>query len=165
MVGRKLKDDRGVTRYAMSTTQTDRVIKDRQLQTTEVFCTVLDTMAARHRRLRFARHAILVIAGLLVVLFFVSSLMSFSNTSQSARTPIETTGPFVILLLFVFLIVYKRFMWIRNDLRPFALCKLGYCTCCGYPLEGLTPEPDGCTVCPECGAAWRMPTGIEATDA
>jgi hypothetical protein len=30
------------------------------------------------------------------------------------------------------------------------------CAACGYDLHGLTPEPDGCTVCPECGAAWRL---------
>lgn len=29
------------------------------------------------------------------------------------------------------------------------------CAVCGYALEGLNIEPDGCRVCPECGAAWR----------
>lgn len=33
-------------------------------------------------------------------------------------------------------------------------CRL--CLCCGYDLEGLTPESDGCTVCPECGGAWAL---------
>ena len=31
------------------------------------------------------------------------------------------------------------------------------CLTCKYQLSGLHPEPDGCTVCPECGAAWRLP--------
>jgi len=31
------------------------------------------------------------------------------------------------------------------------------CPACVYSLDSLTPEPDGCTVCPECGAAWRLP--------
>ena len=31
------------------------------------------------------------------------------------------------------------------------------CGPCGYSLTGLAPDPDGCTVCPECGAAWRLP--------
>ena len=30
------------------------------------------------------------------------------------------------------------------------------CPCCAYPLEGIEPEEDECTVCPECGAAWRL---------
>lgn len=31
----------------------------------------------------------------------------------------------------------------------------GLCGACGYPLDSLEPEADGCAVCPECGAAWR----------
>jgi hypothetical protein len=30
------------------------------------------------------------------------------------------------------------------------------CLACLYDLSGLPPEPDGCTVCPECGAAWKL---------
>jgi hypothetical protein len=29
------------------------------------------------------------------------------------------------------------------------------CASCAYDLGAVEPEPDGCTVCPECGAAWR----------
>jgi len=29
------------------------------------------------------------------------------------------------------------------------------CLACGYELRGLSAEPDGCSVCPECGAAWN----------
>ncbi|HRQ71701.1 MAG TPA: hypothetical protein PLU35_01600, partial [Phycisphaerales bacterium] len=31
----------------------------------------------------------------------------------------------------------------------------GACASCDYPLEGVPESEDGCTVCPECGAAWR----------
>jgi hypothetical protein len=31
------------------------------------------------------------------------------------------------------------------------------CPACGYTIRELTAESDGCTVCPECGAAWRIP--------
>jgi hypothetical protein len=31
----------------------------------------------------------------------------------------------------------------------------GHCPACGYEITDLPPAPDGCTVCPECGAAWR----------
>jgi hypothetical protein len=30
------------------------------------------------------------------------------------------------------------------------------CPSCGYSLGDLAAQPDGCTVCPECGAAWRL---------
>jgi len=31
----------------------------------------------------------------------------------------------------------------------------GACASCDYPLAGVPEAEDGCTVCPECGAAWR----------
>ena len=37
-----------------------------------------------------------------------------------------------------------------------ACLRLRRCPSCAYDLATLTPEPDGCTVCPECGAAWRL---------
>ena len=30
------------------------------------------------------------------------------------------------------------------------------CLICRYSLEGLIAEDDGCTLCPECGAAWQL---------
>ncbi len=31
------------------------------------------------------------------------------------------------------------------------------CPACAYPIGGLSPQGDGLVVCPECGAAWRIP--------
>ncbi len=31
-----------------------------------------------------------------------------------------------------------------------------HCGSCDYDLRGLEPEPDGCRICPECNAAWRL---------
>lgn len=31
------------------------------------------------------------------------------------------------------------------------------CPCCGYNLAGCPRDDDGCTPCPECGAAWKVP--------
>jgi hypothetical protein len=39
--------------------------------------------------------------------------------------------------------------------RARRLVRFGQCTC-GYRLEALQVEDDGCVVCPECGAAWRV---------
>lgn len=33
--------------------------------------------------------------------------------------------------------------------------RIGRCPQCAYLLRGLTPEEDGCIICPECAAAWR----------
>lgn len=32
----------------------------------------------------------------------------------------------------------------------------GYCPSCGYALADIPAADDGCTVCPECGSAWRI---------
>ena len=37
----------------------------------------------------------------------------------------------------------------------------GKCGACAYPLRKLPRELDGCTVCPECGAAWKLRGGTE----
>jgi hypothetical protein len=40
-----------------------------------------------------------------------------------------------------------------------AILKQGLCPACAYAIRGGTPESDGCVVCPECGAAWRVAQG------
>jgi hypothetical protein len=36
------------------------------------------------------------------------------------------------------------------------------CGACRYPLTNA-PDPDGCTVCPECGAAWKLAATNDVT--
>jgi hypothetical protein len=38
-----------------------------------------------------------------------------------------------------------------------AMLRRSRCPRCGYRLDRCAPDPaDGCTICPECGAAWRL---------
>ncbi len=39
----------------------------------------------------------------------------------------------------------------------------GTCACCEYELVGLPIEPDGCVVCPECSAAWKVHASEETS--
>ncbi len=49
--------------------------------------------------------------------------------------------------------------WYWNPVIVSAVLHEGHCGSCGYALpEGATAS-DGCTVCPECGAAWKLPAG------
>lgn len=38
------------------------------------------------------------------------------------------------------------------------IVKHGYCASCGYSLAAIALAEDRCTVCPECGSAWRRDT-------
>jgi hypothetical protein len=42
-----------------------------------------------------------------------------------------------------------------KDVRAAVLAE-GHCPSCGYALKGIVPEADGCIVCAECSAAWRV---------
>lgn len=44
----------------------------------------------------------------------------------------------------------------REKIERIAKTALPFCAACGYAMHGLTAQADGCTVCPECGAAWRV---------
>ncbi|MFI4881053.1 MAG: hypothetical protein ACIAQU_00550 [Phycisphaerales bacterium JB064] len=62
---------------------------------------------------------------------------------------------FVIPALGLFLLfgIEKRFKpWSRAQRLDATRCRA-----CDYTLTSLTPDPDGCTTCPECGAAWKLP--------
>jgi hypothetical protein len=42
------------------------------------------------------------------------------------------------------------------DAYKAALASRDLCRACGYDMQRLTPDADGCARCPECGAAWRL---------
>ncbi|MFN0134246.1 MAG: hypothetical protein ACKVW3_17170 [Phycisphaerales bacterium] len=66
-------------------------------------------------------------------------------------------------LAYVLVFVGLFWVWrgaVRRELSApitHALVARRLCASCGYSLAGLGTEPDGCTVCPECSAAWRVP--------
>jgi len=73
------------------------------------------------------------------------------------------TGKALVLVslggaLYTLLIAWYVHLFRWRDLESIvrALTRSGLCASCGYTLATSEPEPDGCTVCPECGAAWRM---------
>lgn len=52
--------------------------------------------------------------------------------------------------------------WLTRYMR--GMIPLRCCPVCTYNLRGLECEADGCTVCPECGAAWRLPDELPSDD-
>jgi hypothetical protein len=45
---------------------------------------------------------------------------------------------------------------VTRRIRMLTFLECGLCPACVYRLDGLAAEEDGCVVCPECGAAWRV---------
>jgi len=54
--------------------------------------------------------------------------------------------------------VFMREIRRHNPVWMRAWCDLRICPACGYDLAGQPVAEDGCTVCPECAAAWHVPT-------
>ncbi len=96
--------------------------------------------------------------------FFFASFMHmfFWFTTNSGSTPFFTplsSAIFVFSFLFYggsMGVVIKLYGWRSSTHARQALLRAGLCAGCGYSICELQPEADGCTVCPECGGAWRL---------
>lgn len=68
----------------------------------------------------------------------------------------------VVLAAAVLVLSWGVFVAIVRHIGPArtrALRHIGRCLACTYDLRELAPGDDGLTVCPECGAAWRVGSG------
>ena len=68
----------------------------------------------------------------------------------------------VVVCLPVLVLGYERFILpiFRRIYTPAYLegtLSQSLCPFCLYSLSTIRPEPDGCTRCPECAGAWRLP--------
>ncbi len=55
------------------------------------------------------------------------------------------------------LVIYKTARWLWAPIEAREMLRKSICPHCRFSLTGISPDPDGCTVCPECGAAWKLP--------
>ena len=72
-----------------------------------------------------------------------------------------------IVLAVVVLIPYSMLTLPRARYRAHRrriLLHEGLCAGCAYSLRSLVAESDGCTVCPECGSAWRLGKGVSVAE-
>lgn len=83
----------------------------------------------------------------------------------SVGTHAASTGdPNRSVLMFVFVppVIALGYIWRRQMEVAIERLEAGrvklppVCPSCHYDLVGLSSQSDGCTVCPECGAAWRF---------
>ncbi|MEO0482381.1 MAG: hypothetical protein AAF138_02035 [Planctomycetota bacterium] len=73
-------------------------------------------------------------------------------------------GLFWLIVIASVVTLIVRSMGLDADYKSLKIRRLlesGQCPACLYKVWTVNPEADSCTVCPECGAAWR----VEAADA
>ena len=91
-----------------------------------------------------------VFLPLFIVIGFGSG-WPFPEAVYSAAVSIVVPG----LLTAPLAVLARRRVWGHPPLVRDGLLTQGFCPACAHGLRGVPPGPDGCTVCPECGAAWR----------
>lgn len=67
-----------------------------------------------------------------------------------------SVGFYLALSVIIWVSIHASFHWLLIPEISRAMLRRGKCASCNYPLAGLDSAPDGCTVCPECGAAWKL---------
>jgi hypothetical protein len=68
----------------------------------------------------------------------------------SFAIPIAFAAPHAFL-------VYKAARWLWAPIEAREMLRKNLCPHCRFSLAAIFPDLDGCTVCPECGAAWKLP--------
>ncbi len=46
--------------------------------------------------------------------------------------------------------------WNSAECAKKCVLSIGHCPSCTYRIYDIEAEPDGCTICPECGGAWKL---------
>ncbi|MCB9842433.1 MAG: hypothetical protein H6812_04170 [Phycisphaeraceae bacterium] len=68
----------------------------------------------------------------------------------------------ILIALGFFVFDWRKVIARSRERHQAALLLVRRCASCGYSIKGLPSQDDGCTVCPECGAAWKLPEGGSA---
>ncbi len=104
--------------------------------------------AAAHRATYLSIFVVAMLGSLVALAVKVGPLV----LAVAMFSPVSST---LIVLVSITLVALLAAWSDRGDRLANDMVRAGRCAGCAYSLEGLGPEPDGCTVCPECGAAWN----------
>jgi hypothetical protein len=109
-------------------------------------------------------HVLMTVVGAFVVA--IACRWAF-NAAGLRRRPLSPDPPARVIVISVVLgsllvlitLVAGAFVARRRTTFAMAAClDAGRCPCCCYELTEVPPQADNTTLCPECGAAWRMRT-------
>ena len=68
--------------------------------------------------------------------------------------------PAMVLALFAGFLLRRGDLLVKRATIEHATLAQGLCPSCWELLEGIPPDTDGCTMCPECGSSWRVPPPV-----
>ena len=91
--------------------------------------------------------------GIFVLTIYLAATGRFSLRAMLILSMVVFSVMFV-MSFFLTLLIYKV-TWRSPIKGRDSLLASGFCPACAYQIAGVPPEPDGCMVCPECGAAWQ----------
>ncbi len=107
---------------------------------------------------------ILVLIGTFVMQEMASRLAAGFTSQNSGLIRSFTQllglfGPLLLIGVFILVAIFVSALRVWMPAVARYWLSIGQCASCRYDLSGVAVAADGCTVCPECGAAWRlMPT-------
>jgi hypothetical protein len=108
---------------------------------------------------QFSRSVILPSILALIAIVIVAILWSKLAPTLLAPLGLSPITQGIVMGSWPFLAM-PPFIWIltRANRQRIVRCvvKHGHCASCGYSLATLIPAEDRCTLCPECGSAWRV---------
>ena len=90
-------------------------------------------------------YALTLLAGLAIGVMMVPIRLALTAGAVAASV-------FVALIFVHTRIWHHGYEAIARD----AMFSFGRCPSCAYELRAAPIQDDGCSVCPECGAAWRL---------
>lgn len=76
---------------------------------------------------------------------------------QTLQLPQWTMHVWIVIVFFgaMWALAYTPTVEMIEDYKA-ALAARDLCRGCGYDMQALAADADGCAACPECGAAWRL---------
>jgi len=121
-----------------------------------------DNVWKLHRRVRWTRHTARsrVIRASLGAAVVLLTLMAVQDLQEPMAPSSQAVLSLVLAALgWFFFVFWKPYCSWSNRRWERALGKaIPVCASCGYVLGSLPAASDGCTLCPECGAAWKLGT-------
>lgn len=149
----KIFDDRGVRCYLSTDSPDPQWIETEHPVPAYIVECFLDS------RSRVTSHRYRIVwSTLLAIPVGISSLWISMGPAPSVQ---NRTGVWLFIIGFALFWTLLAYGWprmsralLRSDLRD-AASRYGFCFVCWTPYQPAL-EPDGCVVCPQCGAAWKV---------